>query len=189
MAVDGGDQGLCLANILSPATSECQSRVETGEEDLIPWVISWSPTAFSLENFLSPMCFLYWVIQSGALLHTRLSSLSLNLCKHFAFTACVDSKRPKPTIIAWTTVSSLVLHQVPLSCICMLLLLVLEETVAPSSASLCHHHFVHPDYFPLLLFVSLQRDDRSFPKLWEPSPDLILHDTLPWIPPNIRASF
>jgi len=40
-----------------------------------------------------------------------------------------------------------------------LLPLVLEETVAPSSPSLCHHASVHPDYFPLLLFVYFQRDD------------------------------
>lgn len=58
--VHGRDPGLNLPINLSPATSECQG---TGEEDLISWVISWFPTIFNLENFLSLMCFLYWVTQ------------------------------------------------------------------------------------------------------------------------------
>lgn len=159
MAVHGGDQGFHLPSILSPATSECQRRVGSGEVDLIPWVISRSLTIFGLENFLSLMCLLYLVIQSGHLLPMHLPSLPLNLCKHFAFTASISSKCPKPTIIVWTTISSFALHQVPVSCICRLLVLVLEETVAPSWPSLYHHDFLHPDYFPLLLFVSFPRDD------------------------------
>ena len=36
MAVHGGDQGIDLPSILSPATSACHRRVGTGEENLIP---------------------------------------------------------------------------------------------------------------------------------------------------------
>lgn len=191
MAVNGGDQGIHLPSILSPATSECQRRVGIGEENLILWVISWSPTIFGLENFLSLMCFLYLVVKSGHLLHVCLSNLLLNL------TFCICSFYWQPVSQTYhplhEKLPSFVLHKVPVICICKLLVLLLEETVALSSPSLCHHDFLHPGYFPLVLFVSFQRGDLGClflqPELWEPSWDLILWDTLPWTSPNTRASF
>lgn len=165
-------------------------NVGTGEENLIPWVISCYTTIFSLQSFLNLMCFLYWVIQSGPLFHMCLSSLSLNLQKnHFALTASTGRKCPKPTI---TTFPGFVLHQVPVSCICRLLLPVLEEAIVPSSLSFCHRDFIHPDYFLLLLFYLFR--GMIFPclffqpKLREISPDLIFHDNLFWTSLHTRGS-
>lgn len=75
--VPGGNQGLNLPSTLS------QLQVNERESGA---VISCSTTIFSLENFLTLMYFLCWIIQSGSLLHKCLFSLSLNLHKHFALT-------------------------------------------------------------------------------------------------------
>lgn len=125
------------------------------------------------------MCFLYLVIQSESLLHMCLFSLSLNLYKHFALMASTGRRCPKPTI---TNFPGFVLHQVPVICIYRLLLLLLEEAIAPSSLSFCHCDFIHPHYFLLLLlylFRGMIFPCLFFqPKLWEISPDLVLHDNL-----------
>lgn len=134
---------------------------------------------------------LYWVIHSGPLLYMHLSSLSLNLCELLAFTASFGSKCPKPIITEQTTISSFILHQVPVSCIYRLLVLVMEETVAPSlcAVMILYIHIISIYSFLYLfrgmilvcLFLQL--------KLWEPSPYSILHNNLPWTSPYNRTSF
>lgn len=133
----------------------------------------------------------YWVIHSGPLLYMHLSSLSLNLCELFAFTASFGSKCPKPIIIAQTTISSFILHQVPVSCIYRLLVLVMKETVAPSLCAIMilYIQIISPHSYLYLfggmilacLFLQL--------KLWEPSLDSILRNNLPWTSPYNRTSF